>query len=252
MCAIFGFVSTEERSPDPRVLARIVRANVHRGPHSFGFAWIDGAGRLMSYRHSGRLTDEMGALAMVRNARMVIGHLRWATHGDVESNINNHPHPADGGWIVHNGIVTNYRQAVVKHRLHPDSECDSEVLGLLIERTEGTLLGRTAQAISATTGYLAMLGLWSRPAAMVVACRGNPLHLADGREGMYLATLADELPGRVREFPANQVATITNRKGHRNVRLQTLAPDEDRYLPGFRGGMGATGHRGQASEYRGG
>jgi hypothetical protein len=38
--------------------------------------------------------------------------------------INNHPHPADGGRIVHNGQVRDYRGLVEAFGLHPVSTCD--------------------------------------------------------------------------------------------------------------------------------
>jgi hypothetical protein len=43
---------------------------------------------------------------------------------------------------------------------------------------------------------LVMLGLWNRPARMVVIRRGNPLHAASAEEGIYLASLPDAMPGR--------------------------------------------------------
>jgi hypothetical protein len=48
-----------------------------------------------------RVSDHLGLLQMAADARMLIGHCRWATQGDPADNINNHPHAADGGWIVH-------------------------------------------------------------------------------------------------------------------------------------------------------
>ena len=48
---------------------------------------------------------------------------------------------------------------------------------------------------------LVMLGLWQRPDRLVaVRDQGQPLHLADTREGTYLASLAEGLPGDVREM----------------------------------------------------
>ena len=69
MCSIFGFIVRGSSSPDLKTLGNIVRANIVRGPHSFGFSWIDGdagwkGGRLHCYRQNGRLTDQMGALSM--------------------------------------------------------------------------------------------------------------------------------------------------------------------------------------------
>jgi glucosamine 6-phosphate synthetase-like amidotransferase/phosphosugar isomerase protein len=222
MCAIFGFIAKADRSPRIETLAAIARGNIVRGPHAFGFAWIDDHGRLHCYKQTGRVTDHLGVLALARNARMLVGHLRYATHGDYTDNINNHPHPADGGWLVHNGVVHNYRDLVREKRLWPVSECDSEALGLLIERASGTLRERTAKAIKLTDGNLAMLGLWSRPATMIAARRGNPLHTAEASEGLYLATLASGLPGRPREVADNRVLQLTRWHGRVAARTTEL------------------------------
>lgn len=236
MCAIFGFLSHDNARPvRVEALAAIVRGNILRGPHSFGFAWIDRRGRLRCYKQTGRLTDHLGVLAMARGATMLIGHLRFATHGSAESNINNHPHPADGGWIVHNGIITNYKQLVRTNRLWPVSECDSEILGHLIERDAGTagtsttsILHRCARSIEATDGALAMLGLWSRPGVLMLARRGNPLHWTRTRDGVYLASLAEGLPGdgssrtRPAIIPANHAQTFTRGASGWIARTRTL------------------------------
>ena len=79
--------------PDLKLLRRLATVTEQRGPHAFGFAWVDGRGRLRSYRQTGRITDHLGLLAAARDARLLIGHTRWATQGDPADNLNNHPTP---------------------------------------------------------------------------------------------------------------------------------------------------------------
>src|SRR5262249_33593856 len=155
------------------------------------------------YKQTGRVSDHLGLLGMAADARMLVGHCRFATQGSPDDNINNHPHPADGGWIVHNGQVHNYRELVGRLGLHPVSDCDSEVLGLLIEGGTGNVLDRCRSAVGAVSpeddpgtlfGYdqpLVLLGLWPRPDRLVAVRRGNPLHDALTAQGYYLGSLAE-------------------------------------------------------------
>lgn len=177
-------------------MSKTVNVNELRGPHAFGFAWIDSRGVLRSYKKTGRVSHHLPLLAMLRDARMLVGHLRYATHGSPADQINNHPHPADGGWIVHNGVIRNHEALIASNDLMPVSECDSEVLGLMIEDGKGEFLARTKRAINESEGPLAMLGLWNRPGRLIAARRGNPLHVASTSDGIYFATLADSLPGK--------------------------------------------------------
>lgn len=196
MCAIFGFVAAAgESGLDVADMAAVAKVNERRGPHAFGFAWVDAAGRLRMYKQAGRISDHMGVLAMARGARAFVGHVRYATHGEPAENINNHPHPVDGGWLVHNGVVQNYDELVTTERLWPVSACDSEVIGLLAERGRGGFLQRMADAAGRTTGRLCVLALQARPMRLVVVKRGNPLHWSRTSRGVFMATLADRLPG---------------------------------------------------------
>src|SRR5438270_12970439 len=146
MCGVFGFVSRDNGKVNLEVLGQIAEVTERRGPHAFGFAWIDRRGRLKCYKQTGRITDHLGLLLMAADARMLVGHCRFATQGSPDDNINNHPHPADGGWLVHNGQVRNYRELVDLFDLYPVSACDSEVLGLLIEQAKGGTLERCRSA----------------------------------------------------------------------------------------------------------
>ena len=208
MCGVFAFVSRDGGKMDVGRMGEVALATQRRGPHAFGFAWIDRRGRLKCYKQTGRIGDHLGLLAMAADARMLIGHCRFATQGSPGNNLNNHPHPADGGWIVHNGQLPNYADLLGVFDLNPVSECDSEVLGLLVEQGTGSVLERCRRAVRLATedpdaGPLfgeqppVLLGLWPRPDRLVAVRRGNPLHRGTAEEGCYLASLPDGLPGEV-------------------------------------------------------
>lgn len=202
MCAIIGFIRRKANGKLAKDVVRLAQASIARGPHAFGFAWVDASGCLHHFKMAGKLTEHTGLLARVATeAVAMIAHLRFTTHGDPESNANNHPHPIDGGWLVHNGIVRNYDQLVSEHRLWLNSDCDSEVFGLLAEQQDGssTAMERLASAIEMTEGSHAVMALWNRPLRLVVARRGNPLHMApiDGDKGWLFSTVNCGLPATV-------------------------------------------------------
>lgn len=210
MCGVFGFISADGKGPDLALLRAIGRETETRGQHAHGLAWVDPAGRLHAYKRSDRLSWNLECLDRLDGARMVIGHCRYATSGRGEG--DNHPHPADGGWIVHNGIVFNHRELVRRFDLAPSTKCDSEVLGLLIGRGNGSLLERAAAAVAPAEGPLVVMGLWTRPLRLLVVRRGKPLHVAvDGNRNVYFASLPGALEASRRLSTADRLLDNTAR-----------------------------------------
>ncbi len=203
ICGIYGWAAKDDSGPNMTILKRVAANTELRGAHAFGFAWIDADGRLRSYKAQGRITRHLDLLDQVRNARLMIGHCRYATHGSPERDHNNHPFPAHGGWYVHNGVIRDYLRVYARYRVRPRTECDSEVLGHLIRLGQGSVLQRCLAAVGdLDEAPLTMLGLWSRPGRLVAIRRaGQPLHCGGTRTGTYLASLPDALPGQVQEFP---------------------------------------------------
>jgi len=197
MCGIFGFITKGGRGPDLARLKRIAMETELRGHHAFGLAWLGADGRLRTFKRPGPATANLGDLDACRGATAVIGHCRWATHGDPQKNRNNHPHPAGRGWLVHNGVVANYAQLVRRYRLAPRTQCDSEVLGLLMARFPGPLGLRAARTAEVAEGRLALLGVWRNPARLLVVRNGNPLWFGESPDGFYFASLPGGLPARV-------------------------------------------------------
>ena len=211
MCGIMGAVRIGKGRLTISTLKDMARTQQKRGPHAWGVAWIDENNRLHHYKASGKITEALHIFDRMREASAVIVHTRYATHGSVDDNSNNHPHPSDGGWIIHNGQIPNYEDILERHEFLPVSECDSEALGLLIESHKGGLMSRVAKTINDVCDSvpLSMAGLWNRPGRVIVAKRGNPLSISYGTTGnIYFGTLPKGLPGTPRAVEDNTVYCI--------------------------------------------
>lgn len=206
MCGIFGYVAKNDKTVDLATLKRIAGITETRGPHAWGLAWVDGKGKMRTYKQTGRITDSLGLLAMAKDARLLIGHCRWATHGDPANNLNNHPHDGGDAWVVHNGVIGHYEDIVDRFGLRMNTQCDSEVLGLMLQKFEGKPIKRAKLACSEAMGDspFATMMLWPD---RLIAARANrqPLHVGETREAYYLASLGWGLPGSVSQFADGEI-----------------------------------------------
>lgn len=206
MCGIFGYVAKQDKAVDLSILRRIATITETRGPHAWGLAWVDSRGKMRNYKQTGRVSDSLGLLAMAKDARMLIGHCRWATHGDPANNLNNHPHDGGDAWVVHNGVIVDYREIAERHDLEMVTECDSEVLGLMLQKFGGKPMARAARACREAMGSspFATMMLWPD---RLIAARANrqPLHVGETRDAYYLASLGWGLPGLVKQIADGQI-----------------------------------------------
>lgn len=214
MCGIFGFITSEGEGPEIGRLRRLALITQTRGEHAFGLACLGADGTTFEiFKRPGPAHRYLDELERCRRAVVVIGHCRYATHGSPLDNRNNHPHVAGGGFLAHNGVIYNHQDLARRFRLRPQTECDSEILGLLMARCPGTIAQRAAWTTNQARGPLAMLGLWRRPARLLVVRRGKPLHLGQGRDGFYFASLPDGLPGRVRAVTEDSARVLAHENG---------------------------------------
>lgn len=239
MCGVFGFIGGPKSGPSLKTLERVAIATQARGVDAFGFAWLDRRGRLRSYKQTGRISDALPLLAMLSEAKALIGHCRYATHGTPENNLNNHPHPCDGGWIVHNGVVARHEEINDYRGFHPVTECDTETLAMLVETMDGTLPGRCSEAVAKVGAPNVLLGLW-RPGRVIAVRNGNPLHYGIAREGVYLASLSSGLPGVVKMIADAQAVEFRCKGGFIHVRGKKIARRKGR---GSKAGAGPAGVR---------
>ncbi len=133
MCGIIGYVGDGAAAP---FLVKALRNLEYRGYDSAGIATISG-GKICAEKDVGKLDQVRGKHDLDGlPGNIGIGHVRWATHGDV-TQVNAHPHFDCKRQIavVHNGIVENYQE--LRTRLESNhlfvSQTDTEVIPHLIE-----------------------------------------------------------------------------------------------------------------------
>ena len=241
MCGIFGFITNDGSGPDIDRLRRIALVTQTRGNHAFGLAWLDDGGRIQTFKAPGPARMHLDELERCRDAVALIGHCRLATHGTWQDNRNNHPHVAGKGVFVHNGVIFNHALLAHKHRLRTQTQCDTEVLGLLMaNRVGGSIAQRAAWAASQAFGDLAFLGLWRNPTRLLVARRGKPLSFGQARDGgLYLASLPESLPGDVKTFVDHVVTVLLHKDNATILGSQVLRlPTDDNLGGGLDDGLG--------------
>jgi hypothetical protein len=68
---------------------------------------------------------------------------------------------------------------------------------------------RAARTAEAADGPLAILGVWAKPARLLVVRRGKPLSIGETDDGSYFGSLAGELPGMTMPIPDGYAGVLT-------------------------------------------
>ena len=131
MCGIVGYVGNKNAQ---NFLISGLKRLEYRGYDSAGIVTLDETGKPTLLRAKGKILNLEEKLAKnKRSDKICIGHTRWATHGE-PSETNAHPHQAGDVYVVHNGIIENYKELKVALKDHKfKSQSDTEVLAALIE-----------------------------------------------------------------------------------------------------------------------
>ena len=133
MCGIVGYIGTREKKS---LLLDGLKELEYRGYDSAGIALLT-QGKITAYKATGKLENLALKTDCVTSEGfgIGIGHTRWATHGK-PTEINAHPHWGQHAFVVHNGIIENYRE--IKEALQAQgitflSQTDTEVIVHLFE-----------------------------------------------------------------------------------------------------------------------
>jgi glucosamine--fructose-6-phosphate aminotransferase (isomerizing) len=198
MCGIVGYIGKKEAQG---VLTGGLRRLEYRGYDSAGIVTIgDESDEATLLRAKGKVAELEAKLNEHRTDDHVgIGHTRWATHG-VPSEENAHPHRSGDIYLVHNGIIENYKELKAELKDHEFvSQTDSEVLAALIDSFydhETPLESAVIQALQVVDGTFGIAVLSTREADKIVVARsGSPLIIGVGDDETVIASDASALIG---------------------------------------------------------
>ena len=123
-----------------------------------------------------------------------IAHTRWATHG-APTEANAHPHCDMSGavWLVHNGIIENYRplkESLIARGIAFNTDTDTEVLAKLIGvHYQGDLVVAVRTALSLVRGNYGIAVMSEhKPDEIVIARLGSPIVIGVGEEGHFVSS----------------------------------------------------------------
>ncbi len=226
MCGIVGYVSGVPLANAQHTAVDVLMGGLkrleYRGYDSAGIAVVTEDGALESRKKAGKLSNlaELLEAQPVTASQTGIGHTRWATHGG-PTDVNAHPHLADGGKlaVIHNGIIENF--ASLKERLLAEgveftSETDTEVAAHQLAKNYRAT-GDLTEAMRITTtqleGAFTLLAVHADlPGTVVAARRNSPLVIGLGEGENFLgsdvAAFIDYTRSAV-EIGQDEVVTIT-------------------------------------------
>jgi glucosamine--fructose-6-phosphate aminotransferase (isomerizing) len=192
MCGIVAYIGKNKATP---ILIEGLKRLEYRGYDSAGFAVIE-KDNIIIRKSTGKIVNlENNTNGQEIDGKIGIAHTRWATHGKPDEE-NCHPHSGCSSdiWLVHNGIVENYRELkkILKQKGHKfNSETDSEAIAHLIEEFNKKYDFKTAvlealKLIKGTYG-LAIINK-KEPEKIIIARMGSPLILGIGNNEYIIAS----------------------------------------------------------------
>ena len=198
MCGIVGYVGKGQAQD---FLISGLKRLEYRGYDSAGIVTLSETGEPTLLKAKGKIANLEEKLAQNKRTDGIgIGHTRWATHGE-PSERNAHPHQAGKIFLVHNGIIENYKELKEQLTEHNFvSETDTEVLAALVNSFyndgEYPLANAVVQALKLVKGTYGVAVISTEaPDEIVVARAGSPLVIGIGNDETLIASDASALVG---------------------------------------------------------
>lgn len=194
MCGIVAYIGNREAYP---LIIKGLKRLEYRGYDSSGVALIKDS-ELNIYKKKGKVSDLESQLTDKNlNAKIGIGHTRWATHGE-PNDVNAHPHFSNDRKlaIIHNGIIENYasiKQNLIQKGHVFQSATDTEVLIHFIEdiqKETGTSLEEAVRLalLEVVGAYAIVVMSVDFPDQLIAARKGSPLVIGVGKDEFFFAS----------------------------------------------------------------
>lgn len=130
MCGIYGFIGKTDNSAKAlKLFTKLGINSESRGTHATGYYALNGdihfdkapikASEFYTQAFTEKFVNDLPTV--------MIGHNRYATHGDPANNENNHPFVSKRFGFIHNGVV-GYTTTATELGVKIHSECDSELI----------------------------------------------------------------------------------------------------------------------------
>ena len=195
MCGIVGYVGPKSTQD---VLLGGLRRLEYRGYDSAGISVISD-GHLATRKKAGKLDNLVADIKAhpIAEARIGIGHTRWATHG-APTDKNAHPHLGGAAHklaLIHNGIIENFselKQELLDAGTSFASETDSEVAAHLIAKeyeVSKDLVKAFGKVVNRLHGAFTILVIHEDFPDLILAARKNaPLVIGIGEGENFLGS----------------------------------------------------------------
>ncbi len=192
MCGIVGYIGKKDIDS---ILLDGLKELEYRGYDSAGIATIKDD-EFVEYKAVGKIKNLRAKMAQTKTDKpysmaLGIGHTRWATHGK-PTELNAHPHLGEYSYVVHNGIIENYKelkQELTGYGKTFVSQTDTEVIAHMFEYYFDKLKDPKRafdQTISRLKGaYSILLISKVAPKNIFFIKHGSPLAIATCDSGEY-------------------------------------------------------------------
>ena len=219
MCGIVGYIGKSKAS---NVLISGLKRLEYRGYDSAGICTIEN-NKLVTTKCKGKVSDlESKINDALHSSNVGIGHTRWATHGEPNTE-NAHPHSDSEGRfsLIHNGIIENHysiKEFLSNEGVEFSSDTDSEVLvqfiAYLSKKNKLNFIDSVKMALKEIVGAYGIVVLSiDEPGKVIAARNGSPLVIGLGKDENFVGSDVSAIMEYTRNIlylDDDEVAEITN------------------------------------------